>query len=173
MVPISGRPSTPASRRVPSMPNCGPGFASANVVGQAEVEQAEAGELLELEEVARHRRDQVRQRRPHVRDRPGQGDAALAVRLVGAAGAGQRGAGDRAEVFERHHARGGALLELGRLAGERQEGAGGLLAGHRLGGLGQRPGGLDPVVGLDAGHRGQPPATKRSRSTISSRAAER
>ena len=80
MVPISGRPSTPASRRVPSTPNCGPGFGVGERLRQPQVEEAQPGELLQLEEVAGHGGDQVRQRRPHVVDRPGQGDAPLAVR---------------------------------------------------------------------------------------------
>ena len=33
MVPISGRPSTPESRRVPATPNCGPGYFAANASG--------------------------------------------------------------------------------------------------------------------------------------------
>ena len=59
MVPISGRPSTPVSRRVPSIPNCGPGLASANASRQPQVEEAQPGELLQLEEIAGHGGDQI------------------------------------------------------------------------------------------------------------------
>ena len=120
---------------------------------QAEIEQPEAGELLQLEEVAGDGRDEVRQRRAHVVERPGERDPARrgAARPGGRRRA-ARGRRPAPRSSSAHDAGGGALLELGGLAGDGQEGAGGLLAGHRLGGLGERPGGLDPVVGFDAAH---------------------
>ena len=61
MVPISGRPSTPARRRVPCDAEPRPRVGRGERLRQAQVEEAEAGELLELEEVAGNRGDEVRQ----------------------------------------------------------------------------------------------------------------
>jgi hypothetical protein len=71
------------------------------LVRQADVEEPQAGELLEIEEVAGDGRDQVRQRRSHVVEGPGERDAAGAVRPIGPAGAGKRRPRNRPEVLER------------------------------------------------------------------------
>ena len=85
IVPRSGRPCTPASFRVPSMPNCGPSIGVGEGRRHADVEETQAGELLQLEQVACDGRDQVGQRRAQVLDRPGEGDPRLPPRPVAAA----------------------------------------------------------------------------------------
>ncbi len=68
-------------RRVPSTPNAGPGYRSANAGGQVEVDELDRRQLLDLEEVAGHGRQQVGQRRAEVDEREAQPQAgAPAVR---------------------------------------------------------------------------------------------
>ena len=61
MVPMIGRSGTPVSRRLPAMPNCGPGW-RAQAARQLDVDDADAGQALDGEDAAdgdRHQRGEV------------------------------------------------------------------------------------------------------------------
>ena len=159
IVPMIGRPSTPASRRVPSTPNCGPGIGFAEGGGQFEVDQLQAGELAQFVQVARDGREQIRERRPHVLQRERQDHLGPTIpgRLAPrAAGARQARPLDRLQFGDPLDPRAEAFAEFLRLAGHADERPGRLLAGHDLGRPFGRVRGLD-AVGRDDALRGHPP----------------
>ena len=119
----------------------------------AEIEELDAGELLQFEEVAGDGGEQVGERACEILDRPGEGGAGAEPAARGAAGkGGVRERGLRYLLLERDclDARGGAGEELGRFAGHGDEGTARLLARHRGRDVGGREGGFDHVVCLDA-----------------------
>lgn len=130
------------------------GIGGGEARGQPQVEQAQAGELAQFEEIAGHGRDEIGQRRAEIVHRPGKGDGGAAEdrrrRAARGSGAGQGGRADRFQDIEPLDPCRGARLEFGGFAGHRHEGAARLLAGHRRGGVAGVERGLDQVIGFDA-----------------------
>ncbi len=121
--------------------------------GQGDVEEFEAGELLEFGEIARDGGEQVGQGGAEVFDGPGEGDfggAADAVPGLWCAAAGERRCGGVVEFGDFFYAGCVAFTEFVGLAGDADEGAGRLLSGHGGGGGVEREGGFNPVAGLYA-----------------------
>ncbi len=120
---------------------------------QANVEQAQAADVLQLEQVAGHGRDEVRQGGAERRQRPRQGHERARDALAGL-WRGRRGEGAMGDLFveddEPGHAGGGPLLELRRLARNGNEGAARLLAGDDLGRAFGGDRGLEQIIGFDA-----------------------
>ena len=119
---------------------------------QNHVEELEAGEQPEFEEIPRHHRRDRRQARRNVRHGERHPHAAAGMpagRILGLRGAGERRRGDESEWLDRLHHGGVAGGEVGRLARHLRERAGGLLARDRGGGRLQRRRGLHEVVGDD------------------------
>ncbi len=118
-------------------------------LGQVDVEDLETRELFELEEVAGDRGDEVGKRRSQILERPGELDQGTAVDRAGLR-PGQAGFGHLLDHVQALDPSPEALLELGRLTGQRDERAGRLLAGHDLDRNARVVGGLDQVAGVDA-----------------------
>ncbi len=152
MVPISGRPSTPGEPARAGDAEARTGIGGREGRRHADVEQPQPAHGPELEQVAGNRGDEVGQGRAEIRQRPGQGHGGARDALaVHAAGRRQRAPRHGlVEDVEGDDARGRAFLELRRLAGDRDEGAARLLAGHDLGGAARIDRRLEKVVGFDA-----------------------
>ncbi len=132
-------------------PEAGPRIGLCKGGGEAQIDEAKAGELPELEEIAGDGRHQVGERRPEIVERPRDGDAgdyppAAAVRRAGTREGRGLGFSHDLEPFDTG---GGARLQFRRLARHGNERSGGLLAGHRFRGGFGRKSGLDQIVGLD------------------------
>jgi hypothetical protein len=115
---------------------------------QLQVDQPQPGKRLELAEIAVDRRQEIGEREPHVRHRPGQGHACGAaggVARFGQTRPRQRRCRDLAQFDQVLDPRGMRLAQFVSLAGHPDERAGRLLAGHRFRRLLQRESGLDPV----------------------------
>ena len=119
---------------------------------QLQVEDPQARDRAQLEQVAGDRGHQHRQRRPEVLDGPGQLQQAAGV-VRRAHRRGQAGLAHALEHLEPLDARARARLELGRFHRQRDEGAARLLAGDRVGGALRVVAGFQPVACADAfGH---------------------
>jgi hypothetical protein len=116
---------------------------------QLQVEDAQPRDLSQLEQVAGHGGEQVRQRRPEVGQRPRQFELAARV-LRRAHGRRQARLAHAAQNVQALDTRAGACLQLIGLVGQRKEGAARLLAGNGLGGAHRVVAGFEPIAGVDA-----------------------
>jgi hypothetical protein len=124
---------------------------------QVEVEQAQAGDLAELEQVARDRGVKAGQVGPDVVDRKRDLDLGpvehAAVRPARDEGAGQGRLEHGRQRVDAHHPRPRARLQRLGFAGQREEGAARLLAGNDLRDLVRGHGALDEIAGAELGTR--------------------
>ena len=133
------------------------------VVGQIDVDQPQAGDLAQLEQVPRHGGHQGGQVGADVGDRKRDldlaaviGAAAFSVRAASPCaalypGAGERGLINGGQRIDPRHARAGAALQFVGLARQRQKGAARLLAGDHFRHFLDRIRTLDPIAGAELG----------------------
>ena len=122
MVPMSGRPSTPASRRVPGDAEARAGIGVGEGRRQPDVEKFQAAHRLQLEQVAGDGGDEIGKRRAERRQGPGQRHPGErdALALGAPAGGSERSRTASSRTSSAIDAGGRALLQLRRLARDRR-----------------------------------------------------